>query len=371
MPDREVIHIDKLLSPGLVLQIIFRNTMENQRYFADYYIKCDKSLVYKWTNDTVILPKKHVNAIVRFAVEQTRQSERLQITNDIKQALLLSRLCDESRESLLKTEEFGEFLRGALLHAVTNQMERRKKRRAMPENDSPQSLPEERSRLVAIMIFGFFALITGGVLWSCLNRIMGWQYFMGGSGNEPAGLPSFVWGVLSNTPIIVFALVSAGKKTVYAPNVIVILIVSYAILSGLGALSFYNSGLRAYVEQMRIGYGFREGIIAGIYGFAVSGFPALALFFTVKKRTVPLAQRIAGVCLPSFAAALIALSTWIIDRPELEVSQLRGFMIAVALRLFMFITAYRYISGRPLFGRRQLSGLDVSDHTDSTALKSS
>jgi hypothetical protein len=346
---KEVADIDTLLTPGLILKTLFRYTLENQRYFADYYVKCDKSLVYKWTNDTINIPKKHIDAIVRFAADQTRHSAQLQIKNDIKQILSLSRLCDDSREFLLKTEEFEAFLHGAFLHAIAIRTECRQGARVMPQTDSSPELPKERSRLRMIFICG---------------------YYMGGSGNEPVGLSSFLWGVLVNTPIIAFALVSIGKNTIHTPKAIIYLIVSYALLSGLGAFAFYNSGLRAFVEQLHLGYGFQECVIAGFYGFAVSGLPALALFLVIHGVNMPLIQRAAGLCLPSFAAALTALSTWVINRPELEINQFRGFTIAMILRLVMFLFAIRYISRRPFLGRQPLYGTSISDRMDSTALKS-
>lgn len=337
--------MDTIFTPGFILKTLFLYTLENQRYFADYYVKCDKSLVYKWINDTVNLPKKHVVNVVRFTIEQTRYSERLQIRNDIQQALSLSQLCDESKNSLSETEDFGEFLNGVLLHAITIRMEQRQGKHVVPEAP-PSELSKEREDLTVILICGFFALVTGGILWSSLNRILGWQFFMGGSGNEPVGLSSFIWGVLANSPIIVFALVSTRKDTLLTLKNTIYLIVLYALFSGLGAFIFYNSGLRTFLEQMDLNYGFQEGIIAGVYGFVISSFPLLAFYLVLRRVRISLLWRILGICLPPVATSLTAMGTWIINRPELEVAQLRGFAVAMILRLFMFLIAYQYISNR-------------------------
>lgn len=332
-----------VFTPGFILKTLFLYALENQRYFAEHYINCDKSLVYKWINDTVILPKKHITNVVRFAIEQTKDSEQLQIRNDIQQALSLAPLCDESRLSLSKTEDFSKFLNGALLYSIAFRMEQ-KEDQDNKLKASPPKLQRVGINFATLLICGFFALNIGGILWACLNRLLGWQYFMGGSGNEPTCLASVIWGVLTNTPIIVCALIAARKDQNLLKRMNLALIMLYASFCGFGAFIFYNSGLRTFIEQMSLNYGLQECAIAGIYGLVISGFPLFALYFILRRVGIALLWRIVGIFLPPAAAVLAVLGTYIINRPELEVAQLRGFVVALTLRLCMFLTAFLYIS---------------------------
>jgi hypothetical protein len=79
-----------------------------------------------------------------------------------------------------------------------------------------------------------------------------------------------------------------------------------------------------------------------------------------RRTDKPVLYHAAGLFLLTAAAALATLSTWIISRPALEITQMRGFIVALVLRLFMFLLAYRHISGRPFFGRQHLSGMNAS-----------
>ncbi|HPW39957.1 MAG TPA: hypothetical protein PLW98_00415 [Bacillota bacterium] len=328
--------INTAFTPGFILKTVFRYTFENQRYFAEYCINCDKSLVYKWINDTVILPKKHIAAITRFSIEQTNDSEKLQIRNILQQELSLLPLCDESRISLLEEKDFGKFLNGALLYAIAFRTEQ--------QNTLQSKVPDAGINLSKLLICVFFAIFTGGILWTCLNRLLGWAYFMGGSGNEPVGLPSIIWGIFSNMPIIVCALIAAGKNTNLPKRIIFALIILYTLFSGIGALIFYNSGLRIFIEQAGLSYVLQECTIASIYGLVISGLPLLSLYLILHRVGIPILWHIAGIFLPPAAAILAVLGVCLINKPELEIAQLRGFLVAFTLRLCMFIIAYLYIS---------------------------
>ncbi|MEL7654798.1 MAG: hypothetical protein AAGU75_02690, partial [Bacillota bacterium] len=111
-----------------------------------------------------------------------------------------------------------------------------------------------------------------------------------------------------------------------------------------GAFIFYNGGFRIFIEQLGFHYGLQECIIAGIYGLVISCFPLLALYLVLRRVGIPLIWHIAGIFLPPAAAALSVLGTSIINMPQLEVAQLRGFVVGLTLRLCMFVIAYLYIS---------------------------
>ncbi len=343
--------IDSAFTTGFILKTLFRYSFENQRYFTEYYVNCDKSLVYKWINDTVALPKKHVANIVRFSIEQTNDSEKLQIRNIIQQKLVHISLCDESKASLLNKEDFGEFLSGALMYAIACRTEQQK---------NPYSrLASTGISLPMLLACGFFALISGGILWTFLNRLLGWTYFMGGQGNEPAGLPSFIWGVLSNMPIIVFALLAARKSANLSRSRSIALIALYTLLSGFGAFVFYNSSFRILMEQTALGYVLRECFIAGVYGLIISGFPLLSLYLVLHRSDIPTLWHIAGICLPPAAAVLAVLGVSLINRPEIEIAPLRGFSVALALRFCIFLIVYLYISGMVFHKNRFSSGIHI------------
>ena len=191
-------------------------------------------------------------------------------------------------------------------------------------------------------------MLTGGIIWSVANRLLGLECYMGGSGNEPAGALAALWGVIVCAPIIVFVLLSLSKEAsrAFSPPHKALLVVLYSLLGGLGAFVFYNGGFRAAVEALQLSYGIQEFLVAAEYAVLVSALPLCALLVSLPRVRMPAWFIPLGTLLCTLAVSLTAMGTWLIGRPDPEVSQLRGFVVALVLRACMFALAYLYLSGR-------------------------
>ena len=239
------------------------------------------------------------------------------------------------------TEDFSEFLRQSLEHAITL---RRAEQLQKKKRDDTEDMPGNRTRTwIRLIVCVFLAPLVGGVLWAITNRLMGLHYYMGGSGNEPTGGLSILWGVIAAAPIISFALLAlppGGMNDFLTPQKRFILVVLYSLLGGAGAFVFYNSGFRKAIENLNFAYGVREFIIALVYALILSSVPILALLTLRAQIHISWRFILVGVFVSSIAASVTALGTWMIGRPEAEVSQLRGFAVAIVLRIFMFAMIY-------------------------------
>lgn len=331
-------------TPGFVLGILFDNTTKGQKYFADFYINRDRTLVYKWINDTAILPKKHVPDVVRFVLDHTSPSVRLQIKSEIQHAIYVSCLCEESKSSLFLIENFDNYLSEVLLHAISMRITERHSKQSIPA-ENHKEVPYKEKNLVSAIVYAFLVPITGGILWNIFNHIFCLRFFMGGSGNEPSGITSIIWGVLTAIPVIVFSLLSLEQEiTPINARTKGFLIFLYSLGGGLGAFVFYNSGFRNYIESFGLAYGYQECIIAGFYALVVSNFPLVVLFPVFRLTSEPLKTLFILILLPLFATVLAVLGTWLVNRPEIEIAQLRGFLVGIVLRLCMFVVVRIYLA---------------------------
>ena len=335
------------LTPGSILKTLFLYTKENAPYFAKYKIFCDESLVYKWMRDAVPLPKQHIPAIVDFAVEQIDNTNLNEFRDSVETSLLQSSLSKQVKEAIVTTEDFCEFLRLILENAIflhkSTKLQKRK-------HDEIDSIPVYRTKtLTRLIVYALLAPLVGGAIWASVNRLLGLHYYMGGSGNEPTGGFSMLWGVIAGVPIICFALLAtlpSETKELSTPQKRFLLILLYSLLEGIGAFVFYNSGFRAAIEDLHFVYGVREFIIAFIYAFLLSLFPVFALFVLRAHIRIHWRSIFKWILICSLASSLTALGTWMIGLPEAEVSQMRGFAVALVLRLCMFAMVYLILSNR-------------------------
>ena len=328
-------------TPGTILKTLFLYTEENARFFARHKIYCDESLVYKWMRDDVPLPKQHIQAIVDFATEQISDTNRKEFRGKAELSLRQSPIGNQVKEAIVATEDFNEFLRLVLENSIAL---RKAAKLQKKKRDDIDGVPVSRTKtLTRLIVCALLAPLAGGAIWASVNRLLGLQYYMGGSGNEPTGGFSILWGVIAGAPIICFALLAAfpGEvKDFPTPPKRFILIVLYSLLEGIGAFVFYNSGFRAAIEGLHFAYGAQELIIAFVYALLLSSLPVLALFTLRPRIRIRWRFILVGILVCAVAASLTALGTWMIGRPEAEVSQLRGFAVALALRLCMFAMVY-------------------------------
>jgi hypothetical protein len=336
-----------VFTPGEILKILFLYTDEKPSCRANHYLYCDRSLVYKWMRDSVILPKMHISNIVRFTTEHTLPSQCQEIRRRLETLVSSASLSPETVSQLAKTEDFAEYLNEVLSHSITLSQMEQLNNKSMKGQSALVELYTKT--VVQLIIFGFLAAITGGVIWTLINQIFNLSFYMGGSQNEPTGLLSILWGVLVNLPIIVFALLAT--RTTQTTGLLsirkkVLAIALYSLLGGLAAFLFYNSGFRSLIEGLHLPIGAQELLIAAVYAFILSVLPLLAFLIFLPEKRISVSTIPIGALFCSFAVSLSVLGTMLIGRPELEVSQLRGFVVALVLRTCLFALSYLILSER-------------------------
>ena len=334
-------------TPGAILKTMFLYTEENASFFAKHRIYCDESLVYKWIRDAVPVPKQHIPAIVDFAAEQIVGTKKKEFRDRIEVLLRQSSLSDQVKEAISLTEDFSEFLRQSIEHAITL---RRSEQLQKKKRDDTEGMPGDRTKTwIRLIACALAAPLVGGVLWALTNRVMDLQYYMGGSGNEPTGSLSILWGVIAAAPIISFALLAQSLAPGKMQDFLTLqkrfaLVVFYSLLEGCGAFVFYNSGFRVAIESLNHTYGIQEFIIAFVYALILSSIPILALLTLRPHIQISWRFIFKGVIICALAASVTAFGTWVVGRPEAELSQLRGFAVAIILRLCMFVMVYLILS---------------------------
>lgn len=199
--------------------------------------------------------------------------------------------------------------------------------------------------LLIAIISAALAVVVGGLLWNIVNVLFKWHFYLGGSGNEPYGVAAFIWGIILALTISVIAL-AAGYRYIprdwqsFRKGLVVIAL--YTLGGGLGAVIFYDSGVRRLVESANLGYGGQEVIIAVVWSFVLSISTYLPVQIThsiSETRVDVLNTRYLALQIPvtTILVLLAVLVSLLIDRPETELSQLRGFFAGVALRLGLFL----------------------------------
>ena len=194
--------------------------------------------------------------------------------------------------------------------------------------------------------------VTGGFLWNMLNVLLDWTFFLGGSGSEPHGFQAFIWGAVSAFPVISFALLACYK---YIPlnresfGKVPAVISLYTVFGGIGAVIFYDSGFRNYVEAAKLGYGSQEIIIVVVWAAIISTatFLPLLMLNRIFRNILDARRLLLQILLSvifSFLAVLVSLS---VKKPIEEIEQLRGFFAVIALRLGLFMGIVLSISLKP------------------------
>lgn len=331
------------ISSGQVLALIFRDIQESPRTLAEIYLNRDRTLVYKWLHDRARPSKLLIPGIVAFVVEKTCEPVRLQLRHDLDTLVSASGLRPEIVDRLLGTPAFESYLEEVLLVSISRS-----------SGDGPSTRPVSwGGRVVSLreLGFGLLAVLGSGILWNGLNRLLGWTYYMGGSGREPRGLAAALWGLTVSLPILGAAL-AATRGSPWGPSRHVppqswiqarpwggILTLLYTLGGMVGAWAFYSSGLRDFMEGLGLGYRPQE-VLAGL-AFSLT-IPLLPLGVLLGSGAFPgprLGKALASLLFPALLVLVSVLLTFFIDRPAPEVEQLRGFLAGLFLRSGMYAAA--------------------------------
>lgn len=330
---------------GAVLQIVFKYISEPPSVLAEFYIDRDRTLVYKWLRDTASPSKKLVPNIVKFVCESTSEPMRVQIKNEIDGLICETDFIAELKHNLVVKEDFKTYLQDVFFLSIAQ-------RKNGSTKDEKKAELETKHTTVAVsnIVFALLAPITGGFIWNIINNIARWQFYMGGSGSEPDGFKAFIWGLVTVLPIAVFAVLSTGKDPflkAFQQNNRVVTILFYTLAGGIAGYIFYNSGFRSFIESVKLGYFLQEALIVFVYALVISILPLLAVLLLFRfPKIQPVTFLLLEFC-PAIICVLIILTIVFIDLPEIETAQLRGFLVGFILKLLMFGSLRKVITGYP------------------------
>ena len=205
---------------------------------------------------------------------------------------------------------------------------------------------EQHSSPALFLVCAVAAPVIGGLVWNVLCKLKDWPYHMGGSGNEPHGWHAFIWGVITIFPVIFLGVLVGRNLQInnwslllkWLVSTDVLLIMLYTIFSGLGAIAFYDSGIRRFIETMKLGYAKQEIAIVLLWSAIMSTTSYLAYLVFISlhntiRTTVMLSIQIPFAVLLSALAVLLFLCV----APYTQAfDQFRGFAAGFALRFGLF-----------------------------------
>ncbi len=95
---------------GDILDIILKTTRKSANIFAHTYLIKDSSIISKWKRDKVKPTNEDILKIVDFTLDESSETQRRIIRNEIEILIARSLLRDEIKDSLLHIADFSKFL---------------------------------------------------------------------------------------------------------------------------------------------------------------------------------------------------------------------------------------------------------------------
>lgn len=340
-------------SVGSILAIILRHLKESPRTLAELYVYRDRTLVYKWLHGSATPAKTLVAGIVKFVMEKSCEPVRLSMRHELEECVRTGGLRPEIAAQLIQTEPFQKFIEDMLNLAISLPSNKSAATESVSpvDGDSPVVAPwsgntRGRSLPISELVRALLAVLVGGIVWNGINRALAWTYFMGGDGLEPKGIAAAIWGLTVTVPI---ACVSQVAYTFRSSRIsaadwlgTIGIAILYALAGVVGALAFYDSGLRRALEGLYLAYGMQEFLIAIAFAMIISLPPLFVLIGAARRANAfwPEAlEELGYAVLPTLLVGAAVCLTLFIDRPKMELEQLRGFLAGLMLRIGMYIGA--------------------------------
>lgn len=105
---------ENILSIKNILDIIFKTIKKNANYLADSYLLKDVSMIYKWKCNKIVPRSEDITRIVEFTLNESSEAQRRIVRDHIEQLIINSNLKEDIKYSIISTESFEGFLKGAL-----------------------------------------------------------------------------------------------------------------------------------------------------------------------------------------------------------------------------------------------------------------
>lgn len=292
----------------------------------------ERTLMYKWLSGASTPSSSYFPRIVEIVSRRASEGRKLILRNDLQDLVRRGSLPHDVRAAILSCNSVEELLSECLHLSVLQPLK--------PGADSPRWRTSRSP--AAIVVGGLLAAVLGGILWNALNRLLGWDFFMGSPGQSLSGVQAIIWGTITLFPIpaaVVLLHRSEDRRRLLLPSLL------FVAVGAVCAGAFYASGVREAIENLQLGYVLQETMLALFFALAMSVLPLLAVILASGRGKLAALPAIV-LAVPTAAALLGFLLTLLIDRPVSEVIQLRGFAVAFALRLALFSSLY-LVSGTP------------------------
>jgi len=284
----------------------------------------ERSLIYKWRSGASRPPGSYFPLIAEIIIKHVTEARKQILENDLRELVCNVSIPRDVRERILALEQLADLAIECMSLSVMSGIEME-----VPGDDR-SSIQQP----VIIISCALLAAVTGGVLWNLLNRILHWPYFMGSAGESLHGLHALIWGLVTTVPIPLPLLIlnrSDRWRRLVAPMIL------FIIMGTLSAMAFFSLNIREIVESIGWSYQWQEITLVVIYSIILSIPPLLASSLALSRgRLVP--KHILILFLPSVIALFSLLITFLIDRPVVEIVQLRGFLVGFMLRLTVFFS---------------------------------
>jgi hypothetical protein len=308
----------------------------------------ERSLMYKWLSGASRPPSTYVPLLVEVVMKHTSEPRQVILEQGLRSRLRSADLPEPLLRTLLAADALPKLLAQCLDLSLTPRVPTGAgaaaagpaPAAAAPASAAagPRGAPPEGWWAVALG--ALFAATAGGILWIVLNRLAGWSYYMGSADDSLRGARAFAWGLVTSAPVAAPLLVLCRRPDRAR---IVLPAALFTLTGAAAALLFYSSGVRGAVEGLGLGYVLQEALILAVWGLALS-VPAVAAAFAALPRRPRPSWTAAGLLAPTGAALAAFGVTLLVDRPVAEVLQLRGFVVAFALRLALFGALYAAVA---------------------------
>jgi len=205
---------------------------------------------------------------------------------------------------------------------------------------------EQHSSPVLFLVCAVAAPVIGGLFWNVLCKLKNWPYHMGGSGNEPHGWHAFTWGIITIFPVVFLGVLVGRKlqignwslllKWLVSTDLLVIML--YTIFSGFGAIAFYDSGVRPFIEAMDLGYAKQEIAIVLLWSAIIStaSYLAYLVLFPLHNTETTTVRLLLQIPFAVLLSALAVLFFLCVAAYTQAFDQLKGFAAGFALRFGLF-----------------------------------
>ena len=104
-----------------LLEIIFESTNKNACILADSYLLKDISTISRWRNGKTLPKHDDIDKVIEFTIKESTVSQRMIIRTRIESLLIDSSLSEELKRTIIRNDDFSDFLRDSLSISISSQ----------------------------------------------------------------------------------------------------------------------------------------------------------------------------------------------------------------------------------------------------------